>query len=440
MKILTTYSVKIKETEYNKVLVDTVIKYRQAVDYLIDVVLKEWNNVIIIEGDKLRQRFIETLIVGTHTSAAKYDFTSIFYKFPCYLRRAAISESLGKVSSYKSNYNNWLKDKKGKKPGYPAAGYVYPALYRDNTYVRKDMYSAEIKVWIRNTWDWITVSLNKGDVDYILRNCSSRTECIPTIRKRGKKWYLDFAFKENVVLSDIIANNSIAVAVDLGINNACTCVAMLSDGTILGREFLKLPGEQDSLKHSLNRIKKAQQHGAKRMPRLWAKAKGINDDISTKTASFIIAFAEKYNANVIVFEHLDINGKKRGSKKQRLHMWRSAYVQSMVADKAHRLGMRISHICAKNTSRLAYDGSGNVYRGKEAYLNSYSLCKFKNGKTYNCDLNAAYNIGARYYIREILRMKPETARLDIEAKVPQCSKRSTCTLSTLISLNAVISA
>lgn len=440
MKILTTYSVKIKETEYNKVLADTVVKYRQAVDYLIDVILKEWNNVKNIAGDKSRQRYIETIIAGTHTSAAKYDFTSVFYKFPCYLRRAAISEALGKVSSYKSNYDNWVEDKKGKKPGYPSAGYVYPALYRDNTYVRKDMYSAEIKVWIRNTWDWITVSLNKGDVDYIIRNCSSRTECVPTIRKRGKKWYLDFAFKESVVLSDTTAINSIVIAVDLGINNACTCAAMLSNGTILGREFLKLPGEQDSLKHSLNRIRKAQQHGAKRTPRLWAKAKGINDDISVKTASFIIAFAKKYNANVIVFEHLDTKGKKRGSKKQRLHMWRSAYVQSMVADKAHRLGMRISHICAKNTSRLAYDGSGSVSRGKEADLNSYSLCKFESGKIYNCDLNAAYNIGARYFIREILRVKPETARLDIEAKVPQCSKRSTCTLSTLINLNAVISA
>ena len=69
-------------------------------------------------------------------------------------------------------------------------------------------------------------------------------------------------------------------------------------------------------------------------------------------------------------------------------------------------------------------------------LKSYSLCKFKNGKVYNCDLNASYNIGARYFIREILKSLPATVRLDIEAKVPECSKRSTCTLSTLINLNA----
>ena len=57
-------------------------------------------------------------------------------------------------------------------------------------------------------------------------------------------------------------------------------------------------------------------------------------------------------------------------------------------------------------------------------------------RTLFCDLSASYNIGARYFIREITKSLDESSRLLIEAKVPQCSKRSTCTLSTLISLNA----
>ena len=142
-----------------------------------------------------------------------------------------------------------------------------------------------------------------------------------------------------------------------------------------------------------------------------------------------------YSADVIVFEHLDRGGKLHGSKKQRLHMWRSQEVQSIVTNKAHRLGMRISHICAWGTSKLAFDGSGVVKRGVDG---NYSVCRFQSGKTYNCDLSATYNIGSRYFIREILKSLPERERLRIEAKVPQCSKRSTCTLSTLISLNAVL--
>jgi len=98
--------------------------------------------------------------------------------------------------------------------------------------------------------------------------------------------------------------------------------------------------------------------------------------------------------------------------------------------------MRISHICAWGTSRLAYDGSGPVQRGRDGGFHTYELCRFSNGKVYNCDLSASYNIGARYFIREILKSLDASSRLDIEAKVPQCSKRSTCTFSTLISLNA----
>lgn len=47
--------------------------------------------------------------------------------------------------------------------------------------------------------------------------------------------------------------------------------------------------------------------------------------------------------------------------------------------------MHISRICARNTSRLAYDGSGTVLRDGK----NHSLCTFQTGKRYNCDLSAA---------------------------------------------------
>ena len=153
-------------------------------------------------------------------------------------------------------------------------------------------------------------------------------------------------------------------------------------------------------------------------------------------------FAISYNVNVIVFEHLDIQGKKKGKGKQKLALWRKQEIQKLVEHKAHISGIRISRICAWNTSRLAFDGSGKVERGiyiqngKEKY--NYSICTFQNGKQYHCDLNATYNIGARYFIRELLKSEPERVRLQLEAKVPEACKRSTCTFSTLISLNAVL--
>ena len=135
------------------------------------------------------------------------------------------------------------------------------------------------------------------------------------------------------------------------------------------------------------------------MPCLWSLEKGVNDDIAVKTAQFIVDTAVLYNAGTIVFEYLDLRGKKRGSKRQRLHMWKAQRVQVIVTDKAHTLSMRISRINAWNTSRLAFDGSGRVLRGSESTKtnNNYSLCEFPTGKVYHCDLNASYNIGARYF-------------------------------------------
>ena len=435
MKILSTYKIKISIS--HGAFKNTVEQYGLAVGFFIKVVLAEWAYISKIKSSLERQRIVE---IFSHKTASnlnpKYNFEKDFYKFPSYLRRAAITEAIGKVSSYKSNYENWLKNPKGKEPGIPNAGRIFPAMYRDNCFVRTGTNTAKLKVFIKNTWDWLDIKLKNTDVKYIQKHCKNRKECVPTLRRRGKNWYLDFAFEEEVKIQEKKLEKQIIIGVDLGINNDCVCSAMKSDGTVIGRKFLDLSREKDSLNHAINRIKKAQQHGAKRTPRLWARAKGINTNIANLTAQFIINIAMLYNADVVIFEHLDLTGKKRGSKKQKLHLWKARAVQAIVTSKMHRLGKRISRICAWGTSKLAYDGSGEVERDEK----NYSLCKFKTGKKYHCDLSASYNIGARYFIREILKSLPVTSRLDIEAKVPSCSKRTTCTLATLISLNAELAA
>lgn len=440
MKVMSTYSVKIKH--YNEIFVQTAVLYRAAVDFFIGVMLKEWSCFGTLSQQTQAVNLAERLTVATaNRPSVKYDFGKGFYKFPSYMRRAAIAEAYGSVCSYKSRLGSWEAadpSVRGRAPSIPKAGFTYPAMYRDNCFVRTGDHTARLKVYIRNTWDWLDVELDKGDADYILRHCGSRRECAPTLRRRGKEWFLDFPFEENLTLTDTPVKEQTVLAVDLGLNNAATVSVMKPDGTVSGRYFCKLPEEYDSLAHALNRIKKAQQHGNRKTPGLWARANGISDRIAVLTARFIMDIALRHNADVIVFEHLDIAGRKQGSKRQKLHLWRCRYVQSMVTDKAHRAGMRVSRVCAWGTSRLAHDGSGAVVRGSEAGLGSYSLCRFSNGKVYNCDLNASYNIGSRYFVREILKSLPARERLALEAKVPQAARRSTCTLSALISLNAVL--
>lgn len=135
--------------------------------------------------------------------------------------------------------------------------------------------------------------------------------------------------------------------------------------------------------------------------------RNANRALSIETARKLIEVAVLYSVDCIVFEYLDSKGKIRGKKfRERIHLWRKNDVQKRVELQAHRLGMRLSRVCAWGTSKYAFDGSGVVDRhsiyhfehGKKVY--NYSLCTFQNGKIYNCDLSAAQNIGARFFLRE----------------------------------------
>lgn len=141
MKIFTTYSVKIKH--YNRIFNETISLYRQATDFFINVCLEEWYSISEIKDSMMKRGFMESLTIRTKKRPnVKYDFHKAFYKFPTYLRRAAIAEALGKVTAYKSNLANWTENPVGKKPGFPKSGKVFPAMYRDNMFVRTGTYTA----------------------------------------------------------------------------------------------------------------------------------------------------------------------------------------------------------------------------------------------------------------------------------------------------------
>ena len=153
-----------------------------------------------------------------------------------------------------------------------------------------------------------------------------------------------------------------------------------------------------------------------------------------KTVNQIVYLAYKNNVDLIVFEHLEFKGKKPKYIAQRLQMWAKKTIQKKVEHKAHTFKIRVNRVNAKNTSQLAFDGSGKVIRDN----GNYSNCTFTTGKQYNCDLNASYNIGARYFIKEINKAISVKKWSDVVAKVPQLQRRTQCTLSTLISLVAVL--
>ncbi|MEQ6378544.1 hypothetical protein RZN25_17175 [Bacillaceae bacterium S4-13-56] len=114
----------------------------------------------------------------------------------------------------------------------------------------------------------------------------------------------------------------------------------------------------------------------------------------------------------------------------KLRYWRKTAIQHKVEEMAHYAGIRISRVHPRNTSALAYDGSGKVERN-----NKKDLATFTTGKIYHADLSAGYNIAARYFIGAYQKSMSENSGLSLQAKVPVVAKRTSQTLSSLISLH-----
>lgn len=482
MTITSSYKVRIVNCSVN--LNETVSIYRKALAFLISVVDENWDAVkSITTGSLEQQRYIDKLVHSTKNHEAKYpDFDKLFYKYPSYLRRATITAAIGAVSSYRSNLANWeVSGKEGKQPTLQVDRNALPTFFCDDMFLvegappkvkveknpkpkdeltadekkiekakRKaaelqnsqnelkalsNQYIVRLKVFHKNDWVWATVTLRKTDIAYLRKYWMHACAFAPALEKHFGKYSLRFAFEESVTLSDTPIKEQRICAVDLGLNTDATCCIMTADGTILARKFINFASDKDHLYHVLNRIKKFQRlHGSREAHNFWAYAKRINDELSKKIASAIVEYAVLYSVDVIVFEHLDFKGKKASSKRQKIQMWRKNGIQHIAERKAHRCGIRISRICAWGTSKLANDGSGEVSRAQ----NNHALATFKSGKQYNADLNACYNIGARYFIREIIKPMSNKAWSQCQAKVPDIKRRTQCTLCSLRQLHAFL--
>ena len=101
MKQMSSYSVRISRcADIRKTLSDTARIYRKAVDFFIRVCVEEWDVISACSSRTGKVNAMETCTIKTSKrSSVPYDFGKDFYQFPSYLRRAAIAEAVGKVSS-----------------------------------------------------------------------------------------------------------------------------------------------------------------------------------------------------------------------------------------------------------------------------------------------------------------------------------------------------
>ena len=428
MQVTSSYGVEIRKQ--NIPIRYTLRIYRSAVSYLIQVYTEAWGELSEISNARKRFNEAEHLVHGTKKNQARYDFDLHFPKLPSYLRRSAIQHALGSVASYETRLKLWENGKLTGKPKLTQENHAMPVFYRDVMYREagetEDV--ACLKLYDGHDWKWFRVRLLHTDMEYLRKHWAGEKASAPTLEKRHHKYFLRFSYTEEKNLSKTAVKAQTICSVDLGINTDAVCTIMRADGTVLGRRFISFPSDKDRLYRVLGRIRRFQrQHGAGQTHNRWAYAKRLNMELSRNVSGAITAYAREQQADVIVFEYLEMQGKKTGSRKQRLHMWRKRDIQKLCEHQAHRSGIRVSRVSARNTSRLAFDGSGIVARNPE----NHSLCTFTTGKQYNCDLSAAYNIGARYFIRELIKPLPETERSSLEAKVPAVKRRTSCVYADL---------
>lgn len=430
MVVASSYAVGIEKAG-RKTFGETEQIYRAAVSFLIDVFDREWSELSAVSGRRDLSHAAERLVHTTKKNSAQYNFDAKFPKMPSYLRRAAIEAALGAVSSYRSNLENWKAGRrKGKPPKLTCDRMVMPVFYNDQMYRPGDEPdTAYLKLHHHGDWVWTKVRLKHTDVRYLEKYWSHETASAPTLERHHGKYQLRFAFTENIRLTKKQPEDQIVCAVDLGLNTDAVCVIMDSQGTVAERKFIDFPAEKDLVWTVYGRTRRhMRNHGPRSVKSLWRYARCLNDEHAKMVGTAIADFAYAAGADVIVFEYLDFRGRKRGgSKAQKLSQWRRNTIQEIAAHRAHRLGLRVSHICAWNTSRLAYDGSGRLERDKH----NKALATFSNGKQYNADLNAAYNIGARYFVRELQKPLPATERSRLAAEVPDAGRRTCAVLQTL---------
>ncbi|MEM7593824.1 MAG: transposase [Cyanobacteria bacterium P01_A01_bin.83] len=431
----------------------TVDEYRAFCKALSYVILGHW---VKLQNADSKCAAIEKLIHQTQknpTPKHKY-FVKRFWKFPSYLRRAAIEFAWGQVSSYLTRYRVWQsrirKRKDSKPPVFNPTASCYPALYGGNLIRFASNYShAKIKVWNNKDWGWLDIPITSQRSRHKIGKRLS-----PYLVINKSKCYLAVPFK---IKPEKITGETIC-AIDVGINTLATAVIVTQDGTqhalraSVARRDLSLwlctarkffhPSADIDRRDRQAAIIRSKARKTKKLHRgfcqaHYRKARNISLNISHQISRQIVNFAISNCASVIVFEDLKgwkpKGGKKRSGLRQKFHTWMHRRLVQFTTEKFEEHGGKVELVYARGTSSWAYDGSGKLKRSNK----KYSIAVFQNKKVYNCDLSASSNIAARYWAYKLKLTRRKDGQLP-KGKRPVGKSRIPITLSDLWDREAAI--
>ncbi|MBV9388675.1 MAG: IS200/IS605 family accessory protein TnpB-related protein [Chroococcidiopsidaceae cyanobacterium CP_BM_ER_R8_30] len=391
-----------KQAEY---LEQTERLYRSYARALIGVVYTHFPQIVSADSPCAA---VEKLIHKTAKNPnPRYQyFSRRFYKFPSYLRRAVIQAAIGQVSSFVTRYISWQTGRRKRKDAYGprlnAVTHLHTVLYRGQCiFFEED--SVQIKVFSGKEWAWERIPVVKRRERHLLPNTKSLSPHL-VINRKGV--FLAIPFE---VTSPKLGKPEKVCGVDLGLNTIAVASIVSPDGTVTARKFFNncaadIDRRDKRLQAIRHRARLTMGKGGKLYKgfckSVYRKAQNINRQICQMISKELVSWVQSQGATVIVFENLKNwrpkGGRKGSTLRQRFHGWLKSQLVQLVADKFVELGGQVEFVSPRGTSSYAYDVSGQVKRDKK----NYSLATFRSGKKYSADLNASYNIAARFWIKQ----------------------------------------
>ena len=426
--------------------VDRTIKaYRSCVRYLATIIMTHYPEISAAESKCFA---VESYFhVTSDRPSVKYPkVDQKIGKMPSYLRRAAIEAAYGAVSSFMSNYSNWLDAKplfdekladnvdkndpvavkivlkeiddrlknsikERRRPPRLGIANVNPPLYGGNMILIEPGYrSVKVKLLGEDgQWSFSPSLKLQGR----LKRSSLKKLLCPSLMLKGESILLSCPTQlKRKPWAKIRLNQSNkdkgskdldrVCSVDVGINTAATVAVVDLSGTVIARTFVtcgRHNDQRDALGSQITE-KQSKTQGAGKgkvgkgfCAELYRRISGLSSDAARQMAKQIMDFALLHGASVMVVENLKgwkPKGKQKAQKK-RFHRFQHRMLVKYLSFKCEEFGLRVLEIYARGTSRYAYDGSGVVKRNQK----NMALGTFQNGRQYNADLNAAYNIAAR---------------------------------------------
>lgn len=287
----------------------TVAQYRVYLRPLVLIVNAQWINLADLTS-KERINAVEKMIHQTadnpnpkheyfHSSVNKYPS---FRKFPSYLRRAAIADAIGIVSSFNTRYREWQsgerKHRFAKSPRLTAMCDTYPALYKGQQIRYGEKYqTVELKVWSGTDWIWIT---NIGVSGYGLNRHQVQGNEMqsPALVVNKRTCQLSMPVQIKAVK---IEESEFVASVDLGVNNAAVASIVGRDGTVKARKFINPARDIDQRDRRRMMIKRKSRQTANITKQrlaggfckgLYRKSSNINLEIARSVMRSIIGLAK----------------------------------------------------------------------------------------------------------------------------------------------------